>query len=599
MFFAALHGRGVRGSVATGRGSRPACVGASELPAVFESTASSGNPVLDAIDGGRRWAGQITYNRVDSGDGAETAQFQSLLPAIYTTQGLGPTDGMWAEVSRALSVISTYADVRYAFTSDVGANYLVSDFYRVDSPATAGIAAQPGGGGVMAFNRLTWDGYSGQLQQWIALHEVTHTLGLRHVTELPGGLDYSQFTIMSYNWYDLSDPFEDIGLPLTPMALDVAVLQAKYGAVAANAGATTYRLGGTLVDLDGADGVVRAGTGYVCIWDTGGEDTMVLSGAAGGLINLNAATLSTGPFTGDLADVIGDVAAASRIFARLGLTARADITSAAQAAGGFFSSVLDGGARAGAGFTIAHGAVIEAAAGGEGADLIIGNAADNRLTGNGGADDLFGGSGQDSLDGGAGDDAVYGGLGNDTITDSGGGSNYLRGDEGDDSIAGGAGFDDINGNMGSDTLAGGAGDDWVVGGKDGDLLSGGDGADLVYGNLGADTLRGDGGNDIVRGGQQDDVLFGGDGDDYLSGDRDSDTLTGGAGADIFHSFSEAGLDRVLDFNLAEGDRVLLDAGTTYTTAQVGGDTVITMSGGQVVLVGVSLSSLTGGWITVG
>ena len=96
------------------------------------------------------------------------------------------------------------------------------------------------------------------------------------------------------------------------------------------------------------------------------------------------------------------------------------------------------------------------------------------------------------------------------------------------------------------------------------------------------------------------LAIGGAGDDYLSGDKDSDTITGGLGADIFHSFGDAGMDRIMDFNRSQGDRVLLDAGTTYTVAQSGIDTVISMTGGgQVVLVGVSMSSLSNGWITVG
>jgi len=96
------------------------------------------------------------------------------------------------------------------------------------------------------------------------------------------------------------------------------------------------------------------------------------------------------------------------------------------------------------------------------------------------------------------------------------------------------------------------------------------------------------------------VIGGGDGDDWLSGDRGDDTLTGGAGADTFRSFGDAGIDRVTDFNLAEGDRVQLDAGTSYTIVQAGADTVISMAGGgQMVLAGVAMSSLTGDWIVVG
>ena len=216
-----------------------------------------------------------------------------------------------------------------------------------------------------------------------------------------------------------------------------------------------------------------------------------------------------------------------------------------------------------------------------------------------GNDTISGGAANNVLQGLGGDDTISGKAGNDTI-EGGEGASYLRGDEGDDLITGGSAFDDINGNMGNDTASGGGGDDWVVGGKDNDSLSGEAGGDLVYGNLGNDTCEGGDGNDIVRGGQQDDVLFGGAGDDYISGDRDNDTVTGGAGADIFHSFGEAGIDRVLDFNRAEGDRVLLDAGTTYTVAQSGADTVVSMTGGgQMILVGVNLASLTDGWIAVG
>jgi serralysin len=89
------------------------------------------------------------------------------------------------------------------------------------------------------------------------------------------------------------------------------------------------------------------------------------------------------------------------------------------------------------------------------------------------------------------------------------------------------------------------------------------------------------------------------GDDGLSGDRGSDTMRGGAGADTFHSFGDAGVDRILDFSRAQGDRIHLDPGSVYTVAQSGGDVVVAMTGGaQVILVGVSLSSLTGDWLFV-
>jgi serralysin len=211
-------------------------------------------------------------------------------------------------------------------------------------------------------------------------------------------------------------------------------------------------------------------------------------------------------------------------------------------------------------------------------------------------EDAKGGSGSDRITGNAAANSLSGGAGNDII-DGGAGANVLRGDDGNDRITGGDGFDDTHGNMGDDTVFGGLGDDWVVGGKDQDLLYGEDGGDIVYGNLGNDTGDGGTGADLIRGGQGDDLLLGQAGDDWLSGDRGNDTITGGAGADIFHGFQEAGIDRITDFNRAEGDRVQLDPGTTYTLVQVGADAVLDMGGGhQMILVGVSMSSLTPGWV---
>ena len=231
-----------------------------------------------------------------------------------------------------------------------------------------------------------------------------------------------------------------------------------------------------------------------------------------------------------------------------------------------------------------------------GADSIFGSAFGDLLRGFAGADTMAGGAGNDTLDGGAGDDIINGNTGDDVIT-GGSGLNYLRGDEGNDQITGGSSFDDINGNSGNDTAYGGDGDDWVVGGKDNDCLMGDGGNDIVYGNLGNDTAFGGDGNDLVRGGQGDDSLSGGNGNDWLSGDLGNDTISGGAGADTFHTFATAGLDRVLDFSQAQGDRVQVDAGSTYSLSQVGSDTVIDMGGGnQMILVGVQLASLATGWI---
>jgi hypothetical protein len=230
---------------------------------------------------------------------------------------------------------------------------------------------------------------------------------------------------------------------------------------------------------------------------------------------------------------------------------------------------------------------------------------DDTLSGSAGADLIRGYGGADFIVGHGGGDTLWGGTGNDILyafntpgaAPGLAGSTYLRGEEGADWIGGGDGFDDANGNQGDDTITTGAGDDYCVGGKDSDLLFGDGGYDLVYGNIGADTCEGGDGNDIVRGGQDNDIVRGGNGDDFVSGDKGDDTMSGGTGADIFHTFGDAGIDKVLDFNFAEGDRVQLDPGTAFTVAQDGSDTVITMvGGGRMTLVGVPFLSLSPGWI---
>jgi Ca2+-binding RTX toxin-like protein len=286
--------------------------------------------------------------------------------------------------------------------------------------------------------------------------------------------------------------------------------------------------------------------------------------------------------------------------------------------GGFAIGPIIGGNNGGATFL-----------GGAGGETMTGGLSNDTISGGGGDDVIDGGDGSNRLDGGEGADTltfasvtsgvridvaagtaswgrgadtftgfsrVEGGQVNDTIL-GGGGEDYLRGAGGDDYIVGGAAFDDLHGNMGNDTVAGGLGDDWVVGGKDQDVLFGDEGRDIVLGNIGDDTLDGGSDFDIVRGGLGEDVLRGGDGRDYLSGDRGDDTVEGGAGADFFHGSQDAGIDRVIDFNILEGDRVMLDPGTTFTVSQQGADVVIHMGvGHRMVLVGVDLGALPPGAI---
>ena len=76
----------------------------------------------------------------------------------------------------------------------------------------------------------------------------------------------------------------------------------------------------------------------------------------------------------------------------------------------------------------------------------------------------------------------------------------IIGGDGNDILRGDAGNDFVRGGNDSDTLYGDAGSDVVLGEAGVDQLFGGAERDLLIGGLGADTLKGDGGDDILVGG---------------------------------------------------------------------------------------------------
>ncbi|WP_334161578.1 reprolysin-like metallopeptidase [Phenylobacterium sp.] len=544
---------------------------ATPLPSTFATT--TGDLLIDAATTGYQW-----------NLGADRTVDWSISNGFNGEFWVAPAS-VQAAVQTALAVFSVYANIQFnyvgSFTTPAAAyaggseinvslsgntNFFPSSLVwgRAYFPTTIGQDYQGAAGDVyLNINSAanTLPSYEPGSAGWFLLiHELGHALGLKHphddggtghptLTQLGlGDFEVDWATIMAYgddyNWNLRA--FD----PATPMVLDVLALQALYGPnMSHNTGDNSYE-------------IVATNT-YMTYWDAAGID------------EVNASTSDRG-----WEIYLPDEQLSSVVSTRVGYAVPTSELALASPRSLFW---LTGD--------------IEDAIGSNFADTIYGSVLSNYLYGGGGNDEIIAWHGDDTADGGAGNDSIYGGQGNDLIGDTAGGSNYLRGDEGNDQIVGGSGFDDINGNMGDDTASGGAGDDWVVGGKDNDVLLGGVGDDIAYGNIGNDSCAGEAGNDLLRGGQGNDIVLGNDGNDWASGDRGDDTMTGGAGADIFHTFGDANLDRVTDFNLAEGDRVQLDPGTTYTVAQVGADTVISMTGGgQMILVGVTLTSLTGNWI---
>jgi hypothetical protein len=189
----------------------------------------------------------------------------------------------------------------------------VKDFVNTSTTpksAVAGRADFPGdnpkpGGGHESYIWLNTTGNVGApanqklggYQLYTILHELGHAVGLAHPhqttggsTLLPSSLNDERYTVMSYN---INKGDYTGGHPLGPMALDIAALQAMYGARATPTEDNVYKLMdlSSATRIDTKTGTYEVAKAWYCIWDTGGTDQIVYNGSRDCTIDLRQATL--------------------------------------------------------------------------------------------------------------------------------------------------------------------------------------------------------------------------------------------------------------------------------------------------------------------
>ena len=440
------------------------------MASIYSSTSGfpTGNTYVDTLVWGGAWTPTL-------GTGATlnwtTSTNLTANSTTYTTQSWNSN-----EVTALTAALQSWASVtNLTFTSNSSLPYDLV-YYKVSDAVMTNITGQ---GGVLGyhdtpdgsnpkpltgvFNASAFDNGQGGNPANLAsgadgfvtlVHEIGHGIGLAHPHDgggsgevFPGVSSWNDlgtnqrnqqvYSVMSYNvGWDQQPPPGDLlyGGVAGPMALDIAAAQVIYGAnMTARSGANEY----TLPASNGS------GTGWSCIWDASGTDTVTNAGSS------SACTI-------DLRE--------------------APLTGAN--AGGYVSWVTG----IAGGFTIANRVTIENATGGSGADTLTGNDAANILDGGSGADTLIGGKGNDTY---RVDNA------NDVVTEAISGSTG-----GTDTVIATVDFT-LGTNIEILTLSGTA-DLSGTGNTLDNTITGNTGANILYGGGGADTLAGGTGNDTYH-----------------------------------------------------------------------------------------------------
>lgn len=378
---------------------------------------------------------QIDSGLVDTGYGLGTGQFTYSIPGAGATwpgyaAGTEPfsgysvlTNAQGAAFRAAIAlwdalILPDFTEVADNATTRGELRAAYSSLVDFDTSAYAysGTPQAPGGkaGDIWINPDMAGEDFTrGTFNFEVLLHEIGHTLGLKHPFEDPALLpafSYTKYTVMAYADAPGSRTyaFEMSGnsiratqgfvVQTTPMVLDIAAVQGIYGAE------TTTRSGDTVYSFVQSDDTRQT------LYDAGGNDTIDLST----FTRANDIDLTPGAYSS------------------IGIWSRAEQVAYWSALYPQFASFITQTLASSQLYThadnlgIAFSTTIENAIGGAGDDRILGNTAANRLEGGGGNDTIDGGGGEDRLIGGGGNDVLTGGAGGDIFVFAASGSGSDR-----------------------------------------------------------------------------------------------------------------------------------------------------------------------------
>jgi serralysin len=358
------------------------------------------SPLIDGVLSGLQWNGStVTYSfpaqAIFYGSGYGSGEPQNNFAPMNELQSVvarsifrmisATTNLTLTEIEETAS---THADIRLAMSgaAEIGWTYTLDE---------------AGAGGDSWFNSTNGRYHApviGNFAFWTFLHEVAHTLGLKHAHEdgifgrVPVDLDSMEFSVTTYRSFvgaaGARVENEPWGYAQSLMMGDIAALQHMYGAnFSDRAGPTTYRwdnkTGQAFIDGVG-QGLPGGNRIFSTVWDGGGIDTYDCANYRSDLsVDLRPGHWST-LSTGQLAYLGGFR------FAR----------------GNVANTLL---------YQDDPRSLIENATGGYGDDRIVGNSTGNHLTGRQGKDRLSGFEGADTLNGGQDHDVLRGGEGRDVF----------------------------------------------------------------------------------------------------------------------------------------------------------------------------------------